>query len=251
MNRILIDGKDLSSDVTDGLSSLELEYGRSDSSYNYSTSSTITFDKNGFNLIWDKFFSSCTDIANKCKAAIHLECCGKWIEAEITNEDVEVCPTDCSASVTVSSLSPYKKCYDTLCNTFLGELGYSEKATLYKLHYADSARIIKRKTGTYKGEDVYQYNYPLSLTKIEDDDKTITKGMLYDFWKSANPNLSGRELYEVKDLKFQMTCEELNSLDSSDYGYYINTPYSRANINLLTVEVDSLTAMVETAKIRC
>lgn len=144
MDRILLDGIDFTENVTEGLTGLELEYGLVDKSYSYSTSSAITLNKRGYEYIKDKFFSSCTDIASEIDVAYYNCCCGEWFDLKAKWEDVEICYSDCSASITVGKESPYKKCYDYLCKTFIGEDGYSDTATLYKLYYHKDNGLLQK-----------------------------------------------------------------------------------------------------------
>lgn len=143
-NQIVIDGNNFTDATLAGLSEIELEYGLFDNAFTFGASSTITLSKDGFDFIESKFFNSCADVKNSCDVAYYKECCDLWLDLDINFSDVEICPYDCRAYITLSKTSPYKTCYDYLCKTLIGQDGYRDVATLHKVNYAVNGGFIQR-----------------------------------------------------------------------------------------------------------
>lgn len=143
MNRIIIDDIELTDCVLSGLSNIGVEYGFFDRTYGFTTSSEITLCKEGYELIYDKFFEDC-QIDAVSKVQVYKSCCNEWFSFDIEAKDTEVCPGECQATIKLTKIPSARKCVNKLCRTFIGDLGYSDVATRHCVYYAIDRGLMQR-----------------------------------------------------------------------------------------------------------
>lgn len=143
-NKLRIEGEDFTSDVIDGLEDIKISFGQEDNTYGFSTSTSITLGKRGYNLIKDTFFTSCKNIQNTLKLAYFNCKCDRWFPLQLGWQDLEICDFDCQTTIKLTEQSSAKECIKYLDSHFIGEDGYSSAATLYKLNYAKQGGFLQQ-----------------------------------------------------------------------------------------------------------
>ena len=118
----------------------------------------------------------------------------------------------------------------------------------------ERATIVKRKTGRQvDGCDIYEYNYPLSMSCLDRVSETYVDGQLYtEFYSIEDPNNGCRPIYEIKDFEWKYSCEEfMRFYDGGQCGWWVDTPWGRANIDSVKMSRGDQTASLNLGKVRC
>lgn len=128
-NKLFINGKDVTEDITTGFEKFNLELGLNSSTKTVGKilSSDITLKGDTYELLRDLFFKTCSGWQNSIKGIFKTDICGGIsTETEITSEGAEWCPEKENIVVNLKSSDEVSRAYNRLDSETITDNGFIE-----------------------------------------------------------------------------------------------------------------------------
>jgi hypothetical protein len=145
-NRIYINGKDVTADVTDGLENITIAAGLNPSTRTVGKilSTDITFIGETYKYLRNRYFGGCDDWQNKDKAKLKTDICGGiTIECAITSTDMQWDSINKKISVPVKSEDEISEAYARLDSEYVTENGFRDNVEIPIMYFADQPNWIQ------------------------------------------------------------------------------------------------------------
>lgn len=146
MNRVYINGADVSDDITEGLEDITLELGLNTSTKTIGKvlSTDMTATGSTYEYLRDLFFKKCGDWTNTATGLFQTSICGGIeVETKITSEGVEWCPEDEEIRFNLKSEDEISRAYARLDSEYITENGFRDTNDTPIMYYASQPNWIQ------------------------------------------------------------------------------------------------------------